>query len=195
MLGAMRWLAIVALLACGCEKPSPPAPCELALAVAPGSYAYTGRLTGRTGKVLELERTLAQLSGETCTAIVTTDGATEYPVFVTLIEVLEDAGLRTAVAVGGGRLAITAKQRGADTEPTVITVVALKDERAYVDGTPIDDADVERGLVSALRRRPEVGLAADVSLRYAAIERAFRAARMAGTTLVRLLIQRATPRR
>jgi len=195
MLGAVRWLAIACLLACGCEKPSPPppAPCELALDVTFGSYAYSGRLTGRTSKLTELRSTLASLSGESCTAIVTTDQATTCPVFITVIELLEEAGLRTTVAVGGGRLAVTVRPHGARDEPTRFVVVALKDDRAYVNGTPIDDADVERGLTAALRGNREVAFAADVSLRYAAIERALRAARAAGAGSVVLLTQPPEP--
>jgi len=73
-------------------------------------------------------------------------------------------------------------------------VVALKGDRAYVNGAPLDDVDVERGLTSALRHQREMGLAADVALRYATVERAFRAARMAGVDKV-LLETDATPRR
>jgi len=158
--------------------------------VAFGNYTYSGRLTGHTSKLVELQSTLASLGGESCTAIVTTDYATSYGVFATVIELLEQAGLRTTVAVVGGRLAVTIRPAGAAGEP----VVALKGDRAYVNGAPLDDVDVERGLTSALRHQREMGLAADVALRYATVERAFRAARMAGVDKV-LLETDATPRR
>jgi len=200
----VRWVVACALavVACDSKAPSsPPAPsgsapaaCELAIAL-PAT------------KLESLPARLAELAGRPCTAVVTAERDTPYPVFVTAIGLAEQAGLRVEVGLDRARLAVTLRSPPGE-DPMPFVVIALAQDRAYVAARAIEDRDLERGITAALRERTgsPLALEADTSLTYTRIAPALRAAQAvgAGSILVltedrirppRQLPQRATPPR
>ena len=188
----MKWLLACALAVAACDSKAPSAPpapsgsapaaCELAIAL-PAT------------KLESLPARLAELAGKPCTAVVTAERETPYPVFVTAIGLAERAGLRVEVALDRARLAVTLRAPPGE-EPMATVVIAIAQDRAYVAGRPVEVPDVERGITAALRERPgaAIALEADAHVTYAPIASALRAAHAVGAGSVRLVTEETAPR-